>query len=272
MRLPSRLPAWLLVITACAGFLQFKKCPNGAACDPAKPHDTVGSCAIDGAAPGSHNGPCTDAGGCNSPGDACILDACISCGTAGHVCCDQAGTTGCSGSVCVDGVEDFPTCTAGCGAVGSACCPGIGDPCPTSGYCEFSTQQCIPDLAGPGTTYVVWLKTPGRCATSPYYFNAANDSDAQAQANAHLADVNNGMPVGQKLTLGALNDDPDKYDVCEYPTLQLNVIDPLTLYAFSLVDLASCEHEIAGGSSAANWGWQGPNNSCPAQPNMNPPP
>jgi hypothetical protein len=269
MRLPLKLAAVMLVVAACSNFLDDLSCLGGAKCDPNKQPNTAGSCPLTGVAAGAHLGPCSANGSCNSASDACVLDTCISCGQPGQVCCDQQGATGCPGAACVKGVEDFPTCHSDCGAQGSACCPGTSDPCPISGFCDNSTQMCVADSNDPtsGGGHFVWLKTPGKCAVIPYHFDATTASDIQAKAAAHLAQVNAGLSASQQFSLGPIDTTPTEYDLCMYPVLQLNAIDPIILYAFNVLELGSCQAETAGGSTQASWGKQGPGNSCPAIPN-----
>jgi hypothetical protein len=256
-RFPLRLAAvWLVIVAACSSFLHDLSCLADATCDVSKPADTPGSCPLTQLPSGAHGGECLDNGTCTDPGDACIDNNCITCGQPGHVCCDQKNAKGCTASTCVTGVDDFPTCHNDCGYSTGPCCTGQSDPCPTSGYCDNSSATCKPDSTEPtgGGSYFVWFLTSGKCAVEPYYFTATSDANANAQATAHLAQINAAQPEDGPFTVAALNVQPAMYPRCGYPPASLNSVDAVIIYAFSALDLTSCEQQLSGGS-LAGWSW-----------------
>jgi hypothetical protein len=215
-------------------------------------------------------GKCNPDDTCSSPGDTCIDGTCISCGVAGHVCCDQKADTGCTQSSCVTGLDDFAMCE-NCGGVGQACCTGTNDPCQSGTTCEIATHTCKVDPnQGQGATHKVWLETQQHCAAvAATFFTVSSTQTIAGQAQALLAAANAGLPAAQQFILGPVDVAPTAYHRCRY--VNYNSIDHLDVLAYSHIEEATCEASY--GPTSALWAWQGPQGDCPAPwaTNMYPP-
>ena len=186
-------------------------------CDPHIAPGNPGSCPDNTKEPGTEQGPCDDSFGSGSlcdDGLICYDGACIPCGSGNEICCDRnAGDQPCAdGLACDKSTDPYDTCVADCGLLGLVCCGGddctVGLCSPISGLCEPGGQEF--DCTGT-ESHIIWVLDGGGCTVAYKQFSADSAEEAQACADAFLAQND---PNGTH-HLAPLDSNPTCDDVCQ---------------------------------------------------------